>query len=204
MFNPLLLLGAAAAFLFFNQKKTYGFETVQGKTSGHQWLTRVVSITGSGDDKKTVVEVWAPAGSWGPMQQTLVATYEQTGSDMASRRMLSTGPSAVPQMVTAAGQDFGIKQPAVSTSVSGDALIAGFRPDVSYPIFNPKTKHRIGKVDIFHSGDQWRWIASFRNGRPIARGTGLTPRQAHSSATRTALRRLESDKRKLLLSRHLP
>lgn len=80
-------------------------------SSGRKWLTRTLGVTGTGAARTTTVEVWAPAGAFGPHNQMLVATYKQSGSDTNSRVALSTGPSAVPEMITAAGQDFGIKKP---------------------------------------------------------------------------------------------
>lgn len=105
-----IALGATALYLLTRQKAPQ-FSTVVAK-SGRSWLTRTLGVTGAGDTRKTTVEVWAPAGAFGPHQNTLVATYVQTGSDTSKRVALSTGPHAVPAMITAAGQDFGIKKPA--------------------------------------------------------------------------------------------
>lgn len=68
-------------------------------------------MSGTGEARTTTVEVWSPAGSYGPHLDTLVATYRQTGADTNSRVAISTGPSAVPQMITDAGIDFGIRKP---------------------------------------------------------------------------------------------
>jgi hypothetical protein len=108
---PLVPLAIGAAALWFlNQKKAPGFSTVKA-SSGRTWYTRTLGVTGSGDARVVTVEVWAPAGSFGPHLDTLVATYQQKGSDQSSRVALSTGPDAVPAMITAAGQDFQIKKP---------------------------------------------------------------------------------------------
>ena len=96
-------------------KQTAQFSTVQAK-SGRTWLTRTLGVTGTGDSRYTTVEVWAPAGSFGPHQQVLVATYRQKGSDTNDRVAVSTGPNAVDAMITAAGQDFGIKKPPTTTT----------------------------------------------------------------------------------------
>lgn len=105
-----LALGAAALWYLSHRNAGPAFSTVQS-SSGRKWLTRTLGVTGSGASRKTTVEVWAPAGSFGPHQQVLVATYQQSGADTNSRVALSTGPNAVPEMITAAGQDFGIKKP---------------------------------------------------------------------------------------------
>lgn len=105
-----LALGAAALW-WLNKKPVAAFSTVVSSTSGRKWLTRTLGVTGSGATRTVTVEVWAPAGSFGPHLDTLVATYTQKGDDKTSRVAVSTGPSAVPAMITAAGEDFGIKKP---------------------------------------------------------------------------------------------
>lgn len=105
-----LALGAVALYALSRKNQAPQFSSVQGK-SGKKWLTRTLGVAGTGPSRTTTVEVWAPAGSYGPHLDTLVATYNQTGSDTSSRVALSTGPNAVPQMITDAGQDFGIKKP---------------------------------------------------------------------------------------------
>lgn len=108
-------LGAVALWaLNQKSKSTAQFSTVQAK-SGRTWLTRTLGVTGSGDDRYTTVEVWAPAGSFGPHQQVLVATYKQKGADTNNRVAISTGPQAVDAMITAAGQDFGIRKPTTTS-----------------------------------------------------------------------------------------
>ncbi len=103
-----LALGAVAVYALTHQNKAPAFSPVQAK-SGRKWLTR--TLPGAGPPGTSTVEVWAPAGAFGPHLDMLVATYRQTGSDMTSRVALSTGPSAVASMITAAGEDFGIKKP---------------------------------------------------------------------------------------------
>ena len=106
-----LALGAAVLYaLSQSGKKTPSFKPVQS-TSGRKWLTRTTGVTGTGATKVSTVEVWSPAGAYGPHLDTLVATYRQTGDNMNSRVALSTGPSAVAKMITDAGIDFGIKKP---------------------------------------------------------------------------------------------
>ena len=105
-----LALGAAALWAITQKNKQPQFSTVASK-SGRKWLTRTLGVTGTGDARTTTVEVWAPAGAYGPHLDTLVATYTQKGSNTDSRVALSTGPNAVPQMITDAGQDFGIRKP---------------------------------------------------------------------------------------------
>lgn len=190
--NPLLVLGGGAAAVYFlSRAKTFAFEPVKGGVTGKPWLTRTINISGSGDNKKTLVELWSPAGTYGPHQQILVVTYEQTGSDKSTRVSKGVGPEAVPAMVTDAGKDFGIKSlPAPTTS----GLIAGVSPDATAPIVHQNKK--IGRVDLYHNGRFWQWIAHFNNGRPISQGQSSTPRQAHVNATRTAHRRIASDQRK--------
>lgn len=103
-------LGAGALWLLSRSNQKPQFSQVQAK-SGRKWLTRTLGVTGTGPTRKTTVEVWAPAGAYGPHFDTLVATYEQTGSDTNARYALSTGPNAAAQMITDAGQDFGIRKP---------------------------------------------------------------------------------------------
>lgn len=105
----MIALGAGALFMLTRDKK-YPLEPIQGGKTGKQWLARVASITGTGDDKQTVVEIYAPAGSYGPHVQTFVASYRQKGSDTNSRVVVQQNPNAIPQMVTDAGLDFGIHQ----------------------------------------------------------------------------------------------
>mgnify|MGYP001565116675 CR=1 FL=1 len=105
-----LALGAGALWLLSRSNKSAAFSTVQAK-SGRKWLVRTLGVSGTGETRKSTVEVWAPAGAYGPHFDTLVATYVQNGSDTNSRVALSTGPSAVAQMITDAGVDFGIRKP---------------------------------------------------------------------------------------------
>ncbi len=103
-------LGAGALWLLSRSNKAPSFSVVTAK-SGRKWLTRTLGVTGTGPARTTTVEVWAPAGAYGPHLDMLVATYKQTGSDTNSRVAISTGPSALPQQITDAGQDFGIRKP---------------------------------------------------------------------------------------------
>ena len=105
-----IALGVAALYALSRSGQKPVFSPVQAK-SGRKWLTRTLCVTGTGDARTTTVEVWSPAGAYGPHLDTLVATYRQTGSDTNSRVALSTGPSAVAQMITDAGIDFGIRKP---------------------------------------------------------------------------------------------
>lgn len=105
----ILALGGAGLYLY-NRSKKPPATPVKGK-SGRVWLTRVPSVVGTGPAKITLVEVYAPANSFGPHQEVLVATYRQKGSDKSSRVAVSTGPHALPVMITEAAKDFGIKKP---------------------------------------------------------------------------------------------
>ena len=106
-----IALGAAVLYALSQSGKKPVFTPVKA-SSGRKWLTRTIAVVGTDPiTKVSTIEVWAPAGAYGPHLDTLVATYRQTGSDMNSRVALSTGPSAVPQMITDAGKDFGIKKP---------------------------------------------------------------------------------------------
>lgn len=107
---PVALAGVAL-YALYQKKQQPQFSPVQS-SSGRKWLTRTLGVTGSGALRKTTVEVWAPAGAYGPHQAVLVATYVQNGQDTNARFALSTGPNAVPQMIADAGQDFGIRKPA--------------------------------------------------------------------------------------------
>jgi hypothetical protein len=108
-----IALGAAVLYALSKAHGQPQFSPVQAK-SGRKWLTRTLGVSGSGPTRTTTVEVWAPAGAYGPHLDTLVATYRQTGSDTNTRVAVSTGPSAVSQMITDAGIDFGIKKPPAS------------------------------------------------------------------------------------------
>ena len=127
-----------------------------------------MSIQGTGADKVTTVQVWAPAGSWGPHLDVLVTTYQQKGSDKNTRVSLGTGPSAIPQMVTAAGQDFGIKSPSSGTTVSGAP-----KPDHKLPLI--RYGQRVGTIDIWHNGKaDWVWKAHANDGEHLASGKAKT------------------------------
>lgn len=104
-----MALGAAGLYLYTATKKKPA-TPVKGK-SGKIWLTRVPSVVGSGDSKVTLVEVYAPRNSFGPHQEVLVVTYRQQASDKQSRVAVSTGPHALPLMITEAAKDFGVKKP---------------------------------------------------------------------------------------------
>lgn len=105
-----LALGGLALWYLSRAQSAPAFSPITA-TSGRKWLTRTLGVSGTGASRVTTVEVWAPAGAFGPHHQVLVATYRQSGADTGSRVAVSTGPSAVPEMITAAGQDFGIKKP---------------------------------------------------------------------------------------------
>lgn len=199
--EPLTLLVAAGAAWYFlsRQPKTYSFQPITGGVTHKPWLARVVGITGSGDNKKTMVEIWAPAGSWGPHGNVLVVTYEQTGSDKNSRRSLGVGPEAQPAMVTAAGQDFAIRT--VPATVAG--IISGAAADDRFPIYEPHSKRKIGHGETYHSGSRWYWTAQYNNGQLIAQGKSFTPAQARRNAIVTANRRYASDKRRVAILRNL-
>lgn len=194
----LLLAAGAAWYLLSKQQKTHAFQPITGGVTKKPWLARVVGISGSGDNKKTMVELWAPAGSWGPHGNVLVVTYEQTGSDKGSRRNLGVGPEAVPAMVTAAGQDFAIKTAA--PTVAG--IISGAAAADRFPITDPRGR-KIGFGETYHSGSRWYWTAQYNNGTLIAQGKSLTPRQARANAFATANRRLQSDKKRVAILRNL-
>lgn len=194
-----LIIAAGAAWYFLSRQKSFAFQPVTGGVTKKPWLTRVVNITGSGDAKKTMVELWAPAGSWGPHGNVLVVTYEQTGDNKGSRRSLGVGPEAVPAMVTAAGQDFGIQ--AAPATVQG--IISGVSADDRFPIYDPRTRKKIGHGETYHSGSRWYWVAKYNNGQPIAQGKSLTPSQARQHAHQTANRRFQSDRRRVAILRNL-
>lgn len=105
----LLALGAGAVYLMkkMGNKPAYPLQAVKGGRTGRDWLARVVSITGDGESKLTTTELFAPSPIGEPQW---IVTYRQTGSDKSSRVVLSINPSASPDLVTAAGQDFGIKK----------------------------------------------------------------------------------------------
>lgn len=163
-------LGAGGYWLYkkISEGPTYPFESVTGGVTKRPWKTRVTAIKGTGADKVTTVQVWAPAGSWGPHLDVLVTTYQQKGSDKNTRVSLGTGPSAIPQMVTAAGQDFGIKSPSTGTTVSGTP-----KPDHKLPLI--RYGQRVGTIDVWHNGKtDWVWKAHATNGTHLASGKAQT------------------------------
>lgn len=177
-----IALGAAGVYWYLHKKEPYEFQAVTGAVTKKPWLTRVLKVQGTGDAKVTTVELWAPKGSWGPHEQLLVATYQQTGSDKSTRKVLGYGPDALPAMITAAGQDFGISKPA--TSVSGISS-----PDFFSPLYSRQGK-RLGSLSAYHDGKKWQWIASTgtrpSKGRPLALGQAPTLRRARMDAARKA------------------
>lgn len=179
-----LAVGGAAAYYFLvhNKKEQRAFQAVTGGTTGKPWKTRVIDIQGTGDNKVSTVELWAPAGSWGPHLDVLVVTYQQKGSDKNSRVTLGTGPNAIAQMVSAAGQDFGIKKPE-------GALISGkSAPDHKFPIFHRTGRH-IGSLDVWNGGDVWKWRATrLTDGKQFGTGSALTLSEAQQKAAVRAAR----------------
>ena len=102
---PLALLGLGgligAAFLLSNKKPG---DIVTGK-SGHSWRVVMIGVTGA---VKTF-EVFSPAGSFGPHGELSVLRYQQTGSDMNSRKVTAVGAGVPEAMRAAAIADFGLK-----------------------------------------------------------------------------------------------
>ena len=107
----LMLLGTGAYALLSSSKAPPTLQRVKA-SSGRAWLVRIARVTTSPEDgsKKVITEVYAPAGAFGANAQTLVATYEQTGSDKDSRVVVSYGPEATKAMLDAVGKDFRIKK----------------------------------------------------------------------------------------------
>lgn len=168
----LAALGCGGYLLFKKfgpSAKPFDFQPVTGGVTKKPWKTRVTAITGTGENKVSTVEVWAPAGSWGPHLDLLVTTYQQKGSDKNSRTTVGTGANATAEMVTAAGQDFGIKKPA--TTVSG-------APDHVLPLLVSGCS--VGHVEVNHGGDHYDWQAKV-NGSVIG-GTAPTVGSAVSQA----------------------
>jgi hypothetical protein len=109
---PVVLALSGAWLISRSNPKAPAFTPVTAK-SGRKWLTRTLGVQGTGPTRKTSVEVWAPAGSYPELAaDRLVATYIQTGSDTSARTVLATAPNATTQMITDAGQDFGIRKAA--------------------------------------------------------------------------------------------
>jgi hypothetical protein len=156
--------------------KVNDFQSIKGSVTGRSWAVRTTKVDGSGETKKTTVEVWAPAGSWGPHTDLLVTTYQQTGSNMNSRVSLGTGPNALPEMVTAVGQDFNVKKP--TTTVSG-------APDHVVPLI--VSGRRVGHVEVSHGGDHYDWNATV-NGSVVS-GVAPTPAAAVGRALAIGNRR---------------
>lgn len=98
------------AYLLLTQNKPAGvaLTPVTGRKTGKSWLSRVTSVTGSGDDKRVTVEVYAPPPATGGAPR-LVATYVQAGSDKAARTLIAAGPGAPAALVAEAKSDFGFK-----------------------------------------------------------------------------------------------
>lgn len=191
-------LGAGGYWLYktFKDGPKYPFESVTGGTTKKPWKTRVIAIKGTGDSKLTTVEVWAPAGVWGPHLDVLVTTYQQRGSDKSSRVSLGTGPNAVPQMVTAAGLDFGIKSPSAGTTVSGAP-----KPDHKLPLL--RYGQRVGTINVWHNGKtDWIWRAHSNSGALLAKGRAKTLNGAQqAAAVRTVISGHSPD---IIVSGHTP
>jgi hypothetical protein len=109
-FNPILALGAAAAggayWYFFKRQpevKLNDFVVSTGPVSKKKWAVRAVAIDESKPSRPATMEVWAPAGSWGPHTDLLVTTYVQDGN---TRSRGFSGPDATDAMVRAAVDDF--------------------------------------------------------------------------------------------------
>lgn len=106
-----IVLALGGAWLV-TRSKGPSFTPVTAK-SGRKWLTRTLGVQGTGEARLTTVEVWATTGSYtGLKTDLLIATYVQKGSDTKARTVLATAPSATSQMITDAGQDFGIRKAA--------------------------------------------------------------------------------------------
>ena len=114
--NKLIPLGLLAAGVYWlssrkEDPKKLPFQTVTA-SSGRVWNTRFVTAYGDGEQKKTVVQLWAPTGAFNNPTPVLVLTYEQTGSDKKARTLIAFGPEATAPMVEAAATDFSVKKPA--------------------------------------------------------------------------------------------
>lgn len=107
----LLAVGAAAAgayWYFFRRDPVvplFEWQYVTGPRSGKRWRTRAIGTDTTGPEKRTTVEVYAPAGSWGPHADMLVLTYAQVGS---RRERGISGADATDAQITAAISDFGL------------------------------------------------------------------------------------------------
>jgi hypothetical protein len=176
-------LGAGGYWLYKKLKNApHPFQDVKGGVTGKPYKVRVIDIKDVGAGKQQTVEVWSPAGTYGPHLDTLILTYAQTGSDKATRKLVGTGSNAVAQMVTDAGQDFGVKKP---TTVSG-------APDHVVPLVVSGTV--VGHAEINHAGDHFGWSAKV--GADIIGGSAPTPGTAAALAIGAARRRATQRRRR--------
>lgn len=95
--------GLALGAVLLLQKKLPG-DLVTGK-SGKTWRVVLLGVSGA---VKTF-EVFSPAGSFGPHGELSVLRYQQTGSDMGSRKVTAIGAGVPEAMRAAAISDFGLK-----------------------------------------------------------------------------------------------
>lgn len=98
-FITLALAGLTGYGLWMLMKPKVEFVT--GK-SGKPW--RVVLLGTTGDTRE--YEVFAPAGSWGPHAELSVIRYSQTGSNMASRKLIAVGAPVPAEITAGATSDF--------------------------------------------------------------------------------------------------
>lgn len=91
----------AGAFALFKKPTR---DRLTGK-SGQSWDVELVSVTG---DTKTY-DVYAPAGSVGNASPLFVVRYQQTGSNMTNRPIVSVNPAAAGPLSQTAQSDFGLK-----------------------------------------------------------------------------------------------
>ncbi|HEY3493833.1 MAG TPA: hypothetical protein VGK73_04075 [Polyangiaceae bacterium] len=101
--GPLALLALGAlGFGALSLAKPKG-DVVTGK-SGKSW--RVVML-GNASGVKTY-EVFAPASSFGPHGELSVLRYTQTGSEVASRKIVGVGAGVPVSIVQTAASDFSL------------------------------------------------------------------------------------------------
>lgn len=102
-------LGGLAAWLLTKKAASAAADVVVEK-NGHKWLLRAVPPAPGVIGSETV-NVFAPAGSWGPHSELLVVRYTRAIAPTAQKILAGVGSGVPVAMRDAALADLGIKTP---------------------------------------------------------------------------------------------
>lgn len=125
--GALIALGAGALGLYALTKSKGGAPepigpevTVVGP-SGKTW--NVVPMNRNGDNVS--LDIWAPAGAWGPHAKMRILRYDQKGEDKSTRTYIDSPPGIPKAMMDTAILDFGVKIPFGKVINVSGARVAG-------------------------------------------------------------------------------